>query len=151
MQGFRAVLKGRHVMLAGGLVAMSLWGFGASSAPASYEPTIAESLRSVDSRGYYVEFQKTADWDLGDGQRGYSAQVTILNSGNKSLHNWELDEPSIYPCPDMEYSERLDPANTYARSVWSRLSVEDRRDEMAGRLVWSGTSFTPPSPLFRPR
>jgi hypothetical protein len=49
-----------------------------------------ETQGVVAEAGIMIEFEKTADWDSGAGERGFTATVTILNDSGSDLVDWDL-------------------------------------------------------------
>lgn len=49
-----------------------------------------ETQGVVAEAGITIDFEKTADWDSGAGERGFTATVTILNDSGSDLVDWDL-------------------------------------------------------------
>jgi hypothetical protein len=45
---------------------------------------------TVTGNGITITFDKTADWDAGNGNRGFTANVTVINNTSTDLNNWDL-------------------------------------------------------------
>ncbi len=56
-----------------------------------YELPTVNAQGTASGNGITITFEKTADWDEGNGDRGFTANITILNETGSTLDDWDLE------------------------------------------------------------
>ena len=89
--------------------------------PTSTEPKrVAYTLPVLDiqgtasSDGITITFEKTADWDAGNGDRGFTAKITIFNETGNTLDDWDLNFDFLAEITSMWNASYTQVDNTFA-------------------------------------
>lgn len=67
----------------------------------SYDLGGLDTQGSVSGNGVTINFGKVADWDVGSGTRGFTANVTIINATGATLSDWDLHLEFLPTITDM--------------------------------------------------
>ena len=54
------------------------------------DPNSFETLGVSEGNGITVTFEKTAEWDTGNGDPGFTGYITLLNQTGEALDDWDL-------------------------------------------------------------
>lgn len=57
----------------------------------TYELSVLDTQGIASGNDITITFEKTSDWDAGSGNRGFTANLIILNATSDALEDWKLE------------------------------------------------------------
>lgn len=85
--------------------------------------TVLETQGTASGNGLTLTFDKTADWDAGNGDRGFTANLTLRNETGSTLEDWDLSFSFLHEIT----------------SMWSAGYVQDGSDVLVTPASWNAT------------
>ncbi len=111
-----------------------------------YNLPVLDVQGTASGNGITITFEKIADWDEGNGDRGFTANIIILNETGSTLDDWGLDFALLAEITSMWNASYTQAENTFAilPANWNS-SIDDGASRDFGfNGVYSGV-FQEPS------
>lgn len=106
-----------------------------------------ETQGSASGNGITVTFEKTADWDAGSGNRGFTGNVTILNQTGSAITRWDLKFDFLATISQMWNASYTQAGNTFTiiPADWNARLENGQSRNFGFNGVYSGAFQEPTS------
>ncbi len=115
-----------------------------------YTLPVLDIQGTASSDGITITFEKTVEWDEGNGDRGFAAKITILNETGNTLNDWGLNFDFLAEITSMWNASYTQAENTFVilPANWNS-SIDDGTSRDFGfNGVYSGVFQEPSVYLF---